>query len=174
VTGIQEPPQEVYRSSSSRLWVMLIGSLGFVAMSIFNATRGGNLAVAVLGAGFFGLNAAIFGALLLRPQTLVIDRDGFELGGGLLRAPHRTAWRNVRGFRVWRSGRCFGPKLVAYDYIAGWEPPPEPPRAAKLLKFNRDRGWPDAALPGMWPLSASALCEKLNDCKQRAVAADAD
>jgi hypothetical protein len=166
--GSQAPPHQVYRSSSSRLWVMLFGSLGFVAVAIFNATRGGNLTVAVLGAGFFGLNAVIFGALLLRPQTLVIDRDGFELGGGLLRAPHRTAWRDVRGFRVWRSGRWFGPKLVAYDYRAGWEPAPEAPRAAKLLKFNRDRGWPDAALPGMRTLSASALSEKLNDSKRAA------
>jgi len=174
VTGKEAAPRETYRSSPSRVWLLLIGSLGFVAAGVFVAMRGGAGAAVggTLGACFFGLNAIVFGMLVIRPQTLVLDCDGFELGGGLLRAPHRTSWREVLRFRVWRTGRWGGPKIVAYDYITGWEPPPENPRVAKLLKFNRDRGWPDAALPAMWSLSATALCEKLNDCKRRATVAE--
>jgi hypothetical protein len=174
MTRDEAAPRETYRSSSFRHLLLLIGSLGFVGASIFVATHGG-IGAAVggtLGAGFFGLNAAVFAAIVLRPLTLVLDPDGFELAGGLLHEPHRTSWREVREFRVWRSGRWAAPKIVAYDFVSGWEPPANKPRVAQLLKFNRQRGWPDAGLPAMWSISAIALCKKLNDYKARATAAE--
>ena len=115
MTGKGAAPRKIYRSSPLRVWLLLIVSLGFVVAAILVALQGG-LGAAVggtLGACFFGLNAIIFGTLILRPQTVVLDRDGFELGGGLMRAPHRTCWREARGFRVGRAGRWGGPKVVA-------------------------------------------------------------
>jgi len=163
---------EIYRSSSLFFWLLLLVSAGVAAAAIFvAATRNETAAmlVGVLGGGFFGLGALVFAAILLNPQTLRLDEEGFEVAGGLQRKPYKTLWRDVARFRLWRTGRLGSPTFVAYDYVPGYEPPAEPSRAAKLLKFNRKMGLPDAALPAGWAIPAAALCERLDDRRRRVI-----
>jgi len=62
---------------------------------------------------FFGLGGAVFIMLLIRPQALDLDADGFTLRGGFVRSPKKVLWRDVEGFFVYRLPK--GGKMIGYN-----------------------------------------------------------
>lgn len=109
---------------------------------------------------FFGLGAVVFLWMLVRPQRLILDSQGFTLCGGLVRSPKLVRWRDVEPFFVYRLPRAG--KMIGYNYRPGAGPD------SMLARINRRLG-ADCALPKGWPMSPEAMVEQLNACRARAL-----
>jgi hypothetical protein len=99
--------------------------------------------------------------MLVRPQILKLDAEGFTLGGGLTRKPYRVFWRDIEPFFVFRLPR--GGAMAGFNYVAGRRP------QTALSTMSHNLG-ADGALPKAWALSTEALVAKLNDYRERALA----
>ena len=110
---------------------------------------------------FFGLGAIVFAWLLVRPQRLILDAEGFTVAGGLVRAPRRTGWAEVDHFFVYRLSR--GGKMIGYNYAQGARP------ASALRDLGRRFG-ADGAISKGFPGSPERLVEELNAYRARALA----
>lgn len=112
-----------------------------------------------LAVGFFGLCAVVFVWLLIRPQRLLLDPQGFTLSGGMVRAPHKVLWAEVDRFFVYRLPR--GGKMVGYNFKPGVRKP------SALRSITRGLG-AEAALPKGWPQSPEQLAEELESYRRLA------
>jgi hypothetical protein len=144
-----------------KIALYLAVSLGFVAIGVLMLGDPEEAAwKALLGLGFFGLCALIFLWLLIRPQRLLLDGQGFTIGGGLVRSPKLVRWRDIEPFFVYRLPK--GGKMVGYNYRPG-------ARSDGMLAQISRRLGADGALPKGWPMSPEALVDDLNAFRARAL-----
>jgi hypothetical protein len=114
-----------------------------------------------LAGGFFGLCALVFAALIVWPQRIVVDSEGFALHGGLIFSPRKTLWRDTEPFFVCRLGSYR--KTIGFNYRSGARD------RSTLLRVNRSLG-ADGALPMLQRGSAEELVQELNAYRLRALA----
>lgn len=134
--------------------LLLVLSLVFVAMGAFLLTQQAS-AVAAWGCiVFFGLGAIVFALILFVPgaSSLQLDTNGFVVRS-LFRS-HRTAWKDVAGFRPVRIGVK---KFVGFDFAPGV------PASRKLRRVNSAMVGAEAALPDSYGVSVDKLSGLLND-----------
>jgi hypothetical protein len=81
--------------SRIKILLMLVGSLVFVA--IYALLPDPDHQLPRWGGWFFGLCAAVFLVLLLRPRKLTLNDSGFSISGGLARKK-MVEWGDVTGF----------------------------------------------------------------------------
>jgi hypothetical protein len=149
-------------SSRLKTAAVLFGSLIFVAIAAFlPANAGESNQWRWWGGAFFGLGAVTFSWLLIRPQQLILDPEGFTVRGGLVRSPKRIAWRSIDPFFLYQLPR--GGKMIAYNFRPGAGPDP-----TLLRKLNRRLG-ADGSLPRLWPGSPSRFVEELNAYREQAL-----
>ena len=152
-------PQEI-TSARWKTILYLVVSLLFVACGLLALQEPqGDVAGLQLGMVFFGLCAAIFTWMLIRPQRLLLDSEGFTLVGGLVRSPEKVRWSDIEGFIVYRLPRAG--KMIGYNYRPGMRPP------RPMAKLTRWLG-ADAALPKGWPKSVEKMVEELNSYREQA------
>ncbi|WP_149790509.1 STM3941 family protein [Mesorhizobium sp. NFR06] len=152
----------VIRGSRGKALLLLFGCLIFVLAGIGTLKHHPNDGQAMTWTGiiFFGLGVPVAISLLIRPQTLALDRDGFILDGGLLVRPKKVAWRDVKGFHVWRPRNRS--KSVGYDFEPGAR------KETALMRVNRRLGAEDC-LPGGWQYSPDKMVEILNSYRLQAL-----
>ncbi len=132
-------------------------AIGFVAIGVWmmgDARKPSDVWVAWLCTGFFGLGIPIFGWLLIRPQVLRLDAQGFTLDGGFVRTPRTFLWRDIDRFYVLRLAR--GGKMVAFNYL-----PLRAPQSP-LMGVARALG-AEGSLPKGWSLSPEKLAALLTE-----------
>ena len=140
--------------SRAKAALVLLASLGLATILLFLPGD-----KSLWGAAFFAVGAMIAAAVLVRPQRLLLDQDGFILSGGLTRSPTKIAWRDVNGFFVVRVRP--GASFVGFNYSASAA---DRPRRAT---FSRALAGAEGALPGGWPGSATDMADALNAYRQR-------
>jgi hypothetical protein len=144
--------------------VAFLGSSAFVAIATLLPSQAGESNDWRWWCGaFFGLCAVVFCWLLIRPQRLTLDREGFTVRGGFVRSPKRIPWRSIDPFFVYRLPR--GGKMIGFNFRPGAEP-----RHTLLRKLNRRLG-AEGSLPKLWPVPPDQLVEELNAYRQRALEA---
>jgi hypothetical protein len=146
-----------------KIALYLGGSLAFVAIALFFLQHPDRDAWKMqLGLGFFGLCSVVFVGLLIRPQRLLLDRQGFTLVGGFIRSPKNIPWRDVDAFFVYRLPR--GGKIIGYNYRPGVR------EVSALARVGRALG-ADGALPKGWALSPEKMVAELNAYREQALGA---
>ena len=158
---------QVIRESRVKMGGYLAIALAFVALFLWMAlgsTSQRDVLTGWIGIALFGTGGGLFGWMLVRPQVLRLDAQGFVLDGGLVRKPKRIAWADIDRFFVYRAPR--GGKLIGYNYLPGRAPP------SRLVGLNRAFG-AEGGLPRNWTLSPEALVTLLNDYRARSSAAGA-
>jgi hypothetical protein len=144
--------------------IAFLGSSAFVAIAALLPTRvGESNDWRWWGGSFFGLCAVVFCWLLIRPQRLALDPEGFTVRGGFVRSPKRIPWRSIDPFFVYRLPR--GGKMIAFNFRPGAKP-----HHTLLMKLNRRLG-AEGSLPKLWPGSPDQLVEELNAYRERALEA---
>jgi len=152
----------IITGSRAKTAIYLAISIVFVAVGVLmvgHPSGAKDLIYSWLSIVFFGLGVVVFGWLLVRPQVLQLDSEGFSLGGGLVRTPRKTRWRDVQAFFVFRLPR--GGKMIGFNY--------EPGRRPSLASVSRRFG-ADGGLPKSWPKSPEAMADILNGYRERALA----
>jgi hypothetical protein len=142
----------------------LVLSLVFLAGGVWlvgQAVQVKDLVFGWLSIALFGLAALVFVWLLVRPQVLRLDAEGFSLQGGLVRSPKLTRWRDVQPFFVFHLPR--GGKMIGFNYIQDRAP-------STTLAFVSGLAGAEAGLPKGWPKSPEAMVAVLNDYRERALA----
>lgn len=111
----------------------------------------------------FGSCAPFLLWLLIRPQRLRLDSEGFALEGGFVWSPKKVRWNDVDEFFVYRPPR--GGKLIGYNYrpVA---------RQGSPLSWLIRRFGADAALPKGWPRSPEKMTEELNAYRRSVLGAE--
>ena len=138
-------------------------SLAFVGLTVWLIKDGNSdehASWAWFGLSFFGLCSSVFVWLLIRPQRLLLDREGFTLLGGFIRSPKQVKWKDISEFFVYDLPR--GGAMIGYNFRPGSHP------GSALIKLNRRFG-AEAALPRGWPMSLDEMVEELNDYRARAL-----
>ena len=143
-----------------KIALYLAGSLIFVAAALLALQHpDGDVLGLQLGLAFFGLCAVVFVWLLIQPQRLLLDDQGFTLLGGFVRSPKMILWTDIDEFFVYRLPR--GGKMIGYNYKPGAR------ATLRLAKLNRLFG-ADGALPKGWPRSPERMAEELNSYRLQA------
>jgi hypothetical protein len=142
--------------------VYLAIALAFVALGVWVVSHPSQIKDLLFGwldIILFGLGVAVFAWLLVRPQVLYLNSEGFSLRGGVVRAPQLTRWGDVQSFYAFRLPR--GGMMIGFNYAEGRRP--------KLAVLARLAG-AEGALPKGWPKSPDAMAAILNDYRERALA----
>jgi hypothetical protein len=152
--GVKAPvgPRTI-EASRLQISLYLLGSLVFVVIGLVVIQNPSPRIGAWFAVLFFGLCAAVFATLLLRPQVLILDAGGFTVGGGLIRSPRKVLWRDVEGFFVYRLPK--GGKTIGYNLA------PAARKDTPLTRIASSLG-ADGALPRGWPGSPEKMVEDLN------------
>lgn len=157
------PAERTITSSRAKTLFFLALSLGLLTLTIWAMRQAdgadGRLWISCV---FFGACAASFAWLLIRPQQLHLDAQGFTIGGGLVRRPKMVAWTDVTGFFVYRLSRRG--RMIGYNYAPGARP------TSWLITLNHRLGV-DGALPKSWPGSPETVAADLNAYRLAALAA---
>jgi hypothetical protein len=145
--------------SRRKVLLMLAGVLVFAAIYAFLPDPDHRLPS--WGCWFFGLCAAVFVVLLLRPRKLTLDENGFAISGGLARKPIIIQWGDVTGF----FPLSIGPRasMIGFNYSPDAK---DKPRGAWVSKRLAGA---DGAISGAWPCSNADLANQLNTYRQRAL-----
>ena len=157
---------ESITESRLKIVIYLAVCAGFVALGVVGLTHPSansplDRNFAWLPIVFFGLGVPVFCWMLVRPQTLKLDVEGFTLDGGFARKPYRVFWRDIEPFFVFKMSR--GGAMAGFNYLSGRRP------QTALSAMSHNLG-ADGALPKAWTLSTEALVAKLNDYRDRALA----
>ena len=155
---------ETRKIVASRLKITgaLLGSLAFVASDALLPSQGRDSDQWRLwGGAFFGICAVLFCWLLIRPQRLNVDPEGFTVSGGLVRSPKKIMWRSIEPFFVYRLPR--GGKMIGFNF----KPEARADRTL-LMKLNGRLG-AEGSLPKLWPGSPDQLVEELNAYRKQAL-----
>ena len=152
-------PTELVSSRGKTLAGLAI-SLAFVVIALIVPRDGGDQTWRWLCLVFFGLCTAVFVVLLVRPQRITLDRDGFAVTGGLARTAMRRRWDEVERFRVVRMPR--GGTVVGYDLAEHVRP--------DTYLGDLGRRWAaDGVLPSTLRGSPDAIAARLNACREAAL-----
>jgi hypothetical protein len=150
----------VIQSSPLKTGLLLAGCLVFVGVGGWaygqSTQRDWGMLLAI---AFFGLGIPIAAILLVRPQRLTLDSEGFTLSGGLMLKPRTTLWSEVTAFSVFRLPR--GGKMIGYNLI--------PAKEGMTTRLSRRLSGFDGGLPKMWSESAEGLAEELNAYRNQAL-----
>ena len=139
-------------ASRFRMSLYLALSLAFVALGLWLADD----PALRWATAFFALCAGACAFLLLRPQRLTLDQEGFALTGGLARSPMRVAWRDVGEFMI------LGGPMIGFDYLPDAT---DTPRGAALASQIAGA---QGALPGNWSRPTRTVVDQLNAYRARA------
>ncbi|MER8429930.1 STM3941 family protein [Mesorhizobium caraganae] len=151
----------VIRASRGKTLLLLLASLVFVFASVFLIRASESDETGLWwGIAFFRLCALVFAWALVRPQTLMLDGNGFAVGGGFVRSPHHIPWKDVQGFYVYSLPR--GGKMIGYNFEPGAR------KDSALRSVARSLG-AEAALPKGWPFSPEEMAVLLNEYRRRAM-----
>ena len=150
----------VIRTSRSKTLLLLVASLVFVFSSFSLAPGAISDGLRWGGIVFFGLCALVFAWTLARPQTLMLDGNGFAVGGGFIRSPHLILWKDVQGFYVYNLPRS---KTIGYKFEPGVR------EGSTLRGVARSLGL-EGVLPNGWPMPVEKTVEFLNDYRRQALA----
>jgi hypothetical protein len=155
-------PQKEFTSSPVKTVLLLVVSLGMLGAAVL-PPRGSALPEPMRWAagGFFGLCAIVFAWLLVRPMRLILDPQGFTIGGGLVLSPKKTRWSDVDQFFVYSIAPAR--KMIGVNYKPGVHD------QSKLVKFSRRTAGVDGALPILSRSSPEQLVAELNDYRKRAL-----
>lgn len=138
------------------------GNLAFVVSALFLLQHPDRDAWKLqLCVGFFGLCAVVFVWMLIRPQRLLLDDEGFTLLGGFVRSPKKVHWRDIDEFFVYRLAR--GGKMIGFSYKAGAR------EVSPMVRFARSFG-AEGALPKGWARSPEEMVAELETYRLRALA----
>ena len=152
-------------SSRSKTTIALLGSLAFVAIATLLPVEAGESGQwRWWCGGFFGLCAVVFSWLLIRPQRLSLDQEGFTLAGGFTRRPKKIAWRSIEPFFIYQLPR--GGKMIGFNFK------PEAKTQRTLLRKLNSRLGAEDALPKLWPGSPDQLVKELNAYREQALETD--
>lgn len=147
-------------ASRRKTIIYLAVSLAFVAIGlmVLQSSDGndGKLRFALV---FFGVCAASFAWLLIRPQRLLLDEHGFTVLGGFVWSPKRVYWHDIDEFFVYRLPR--GGKMIGYNFKRSAV------RVTSAVYLARQFG-ADGALPKGWHQSPESMVEKLNAYREGA------
>ena len=142
--------------------IALFGSSAFVAIAVLLPRQAGESNDWRWWCGaFFGLGVLLFSWLLIRPQRLTLDKEGFAVSGGLARWPKKIPWRSIEPFFLYQLPR--GGKVIAFIFQAGADV-----HRTLLMKLNAKLG-ADGSLPRLWPGSPDDLVDELNAYRQGAI-----
>jgi hypothetical protein len=155
------------RESRLKVSGFLAGAIGLMAIGIWMVKWPDHASDVVWGwvdLVLCGAGALVFAWLLVKPQVLRLDEQGFTLDGGLLRRPRQVAWADVDRFFIYRGPR--GVKIVGYNYRPGRAPQSALRKIASVLGAESD-----GDLPRNWTISPEALVALLNDYHAECAAA---
>ena len=151
----------VITTSRSKIVLYLATSLTFVAAVLWLLQQPHRDAWKLeLALGFFALCTLVFVGLLIRPQKLLLDQDGFTIVDGLVRTPKKTRWQDIDEFFVYRLPR--GTKMIGFNYRPGAR------AASPMVRFNRRFG-AEGALPAGWAQSPEQMIADLNQYRLQAL-----
>ena len=154
----------VISASRGKTLLLLSASLVFVlacALLIY-VSEDGDTAGLWWCMAFFGLGALVFAWQLVRPQILMLNEQGFSLGGGLVRSPKLVPWKDIEGFYVVHRRRRIG-DMIGYDFAPGVK------ESSVVRSVTKSLG-AEAALPQGWTLSPEEMVVLLNEYRRRAMA----
>ena len=151
-------PTEIV-SSRLKTALMLLGSLGFVAIAFF--LPGPPDHTLFWSGVFFSVCSVVFLTLLFRPQRLVLDHEGVTVSGELLRAPTKIAWRDIDKFFLVTIRP--GVSMIGFNYN------PDTLNKSTGAAFSRRIAGADGGIEGVWPGSKNALVDLLNAHRERAM-----
>jgi len=117
--------------------------------------------MALMGRGLLRHLRLVFCWLLIRPQRLTLNPEGFTVSGGLVRSPKKIAWHSIEPFFVYRLPR--GGKMIGFNF----QPEGAPDRTL-LMKLNGRLG-AEGSLPKLWPGSPDQVVEELNAYRKQAL-----
>jgi hypothetical protein len=147
-------------TSRGKTALYLAMSLAFVAIALFGLQDPDRASSKLqLCLAFFGLCSVVFVWLLIRPQRLLLDSEGFTLLGGFVRSPKKVCWCDIDAFFVYRLPR--GGKMIGFNYR------PDAPRGA-VVRFARRLG-AEGTLPKGWPIGPDKMVAELNAFRLQAL-----
>ena len=119
-------------------------------------------AIIVVRSSDFG--SIVFICLLLRPQRLTLDQEGFCLSGGLMPSSRvkKILLRDIESIFPLQTGR--GNKMIGLNFKPGAS------EHTRLARFSRAKFGADGALPGLWPGGTERMIQLLTDYQERALA----
>ena len=158
----------VFRYSRKSTFFYLIGSLTLAALSLTVAMQGAGeqARAATWMSAACVLSSLALAWTLVRPVVLVVDADGFTIGGRFKWKPETVLWRDVGEFFVQSTGR--GMVAVAYKLSK----PAKLPRDYSRLADLADRApSPDAfrLLPTGWDEKPERMAAALNSYRRAAL-----
>ena len=153
--------QRVIRGSRLKSVALFVISLAFVVLGVWLVVQYSRdtpvVIVESVGICFFGLGLLISVWQIIRPQTLVLDREGFSFSSGM--SSFRRLWSDVDRFFVFQP--TTRSSLVGWNYLPGRGP------STLIAKISRSMG-ADAGLPSGWSISTQALVDLMNSYRERA------
>lgn len=154
----------IIRASLGKTLLLLSASFFFVLACAFliYVSEDGDTAGLWWCVAFFGLVALVFAWQLVRPQILVLNGQGFSLGGGLVRSPKLVPWKDIESFFVVHRRRRIG-NMIGYNFAPGVK------KSSVMGSVTKSLG-AEAALPQGWTLSPEEMVVLLNEYRRRAVA----
>lgn len=154
----------VISASRGKTLLLLSASLFFVLSCAFviHVSKDGDTAGLWWCMAFFGLGVLVFAWQLVRPQILVLNEQGFSLGGGLVRSPKLVPWKDIEGFHVVHR-RCRIGDMIGYNFAPGVK------KSSVMRSVTKSLG-AEAALPQGWTLSPEEMVVLLNEYRRRAMA----
>jgi hypothetical protein len=155
---MQNPVPERYTGSRLKAGFFLLLSLAFVSIPFLIGAEPKHWQLWA-GSLFFAVCAVAFVVALARPQVLLLDPEGFALGGGFAGPGRKVRWDDVEAFFPLKLPR--GGRIVGYTYREGRAP------ATMQARVNRSLG-ADGALPAGWSVPPQVMAERLNDYRRRA------
>jgi len=111
---------------------------------------------------FFGIGIGVFLVSIVKPSTIALDTDGFTVTI-VGRRRNKVQWKDIEPLYISTLSR--GVKVAAYRYAAGKGPKSLASRIGKALGA-------DGYLPKAFAQRPQVMVEKLNDYRERALAAN--
>jgi len=162
--GRETVEPQVISASRGKTLLLLSASLVFVLACAFliYVSEDGDTAGLWWCMAFFGLGALVFAWQVVRPQILMLNAQGFSLGGGLVRSPELVPWKDIEDFYVVHRRRRIG-DLIGYNFAPGVK------KSSVMRSVTKSLG-AEAALPQGWTLSPEEMVVLLNEYRRRAMA----
>jgi len=152
----------VIRGSRGKTLLLLLACLAFALGSAFliYVSKDDDTIGLWFCMALFGPGALVFAWLLVRPQMLVLNPQGFILGGGLVRSPKLVQWKDIEGFHVYSLPKAG--EMIGYNFAPGVK------KSSVMRSITKSLG-AEAALPKGWQFSPEEMAVLLNEYRRRAM-----